>query len=291
MLFKKIALLYGASLHGKVAPRDDVVAAVVMGEDLRAFRRRALEDIAGARILLLDGPAAAYADRFRDDVQDFEFSPEGNGKLEVLMREIVPPHGLTWIEHDHRALFSDRISRGQVGDPDQDPMEFGLRGFLIDDRAPDALRVTMHRSDARLTPIDPTLSLHFGKGPDGVVDFSKFRIDMHPHMVRFYRCTGLSEEGLQAIVDCDWTDATYDLGMAYMVFALLGSDEVRLLSQSRPSLSSGEIRTARKFGRTWAMEALRSHDRLGVGPDGEAHLQRMAARRARERAAIRRSGT
>lgn len=62
---------------------------------------------------------------------------------------------------------------------------------------------------------------------------------------------------------------TYEMVIGFMLFAALASREDDLLSQEALSLSSGEAKTARKFGKDWMTEALRSQVTIRIGPAGE----------------------
>lgn len=72
---------------------------------------------------------------------------------------------------------------------------------------------------------------------------------------------------------------SYEMVIVFMLFAALAAREDDLISREALSLSSSEAKTARKFGKTWITDSLRSHVTIQIGPAGERHLEEREARR------------
>lgn len=83
----------------------------------------------------------------------------------------------------------------------------------------------------------------------------------------------------------EYSDASYDMVLGYALFALIASRENGLLSDERPTLSRGEEKTARKFGKTWVTKAPPSFYTIQIGPEARAHLAKQTARLAAEKGA------
>ncbi|MCE6958541.1 hypothetical protein LAZ40_05685 [Cereibacter sphaeroides] len=283
MLFKKIVANYGRSLSGAfIRPEDDIIHAVTSPEARNAFRQQAVDDISAAKIYLLDPRAAVYADSFREEMQG-GLSEKVAGTVEAFVREVELPAGLVWMEYDHAALMSARLKRGHVLPGDYRVDEFGERGFLFDNRHPDVLKITVFRTDGRGKLIDPFSHVTLTKDPDGKVVGDQCKVELHEHMSEFMVKSGAQPGDMREWIDQETADATYDMVLAYALFALIASRENGLVYEERESLTPKEAKTARKFGKAWITDALRSHVTIRIGPEAEAHLSERAARRQHER--------
>jgi len=192
--FKSIVMSYVSSLEGRPS-RADHVEAILPVEELRAFRARALEDITGAVKYVLNDDAASYADSFRENIQGGIYLEQASDEIIRFLEEVELPHDLAWVEFDQAELTRRRVRRGLEPDDDEPiiPEEFGLRGFLIDDRSKARLTVTLFRSigcgsDA---VIDPIFRLHFERGCPQIL-LVRFGIDRlgHDYLHRKYFCVG-----------------------------------------------------------------------------------------------------
>lgn len=71
---------------------------------------------------------------------------------------------------------------------------------------------------------------------------------------------------------------TYEMVIGFMLFAALAAREDDLLSQEVPSLSTAQAKTARKFGKSWMTETLKSHVTIRIGPAAERHMTEQKVR-------------
>jgi len=289
MLFKKIVTRYGKSLSGaQIQPEEDIIYFATDPHHCDAFRQSVLDDITGAKVYLLDGHAANYLDSFREDLGD-GLSGNHSSTVDTFMREVELPEEVVWVEYDHRLLLADRFKRGHTPDPDFTSIdEFGLRGFLIDNRSADSLKVTAFRTDGRLKLIDPSSHLVFQKTESGKPAFSTFKVNPHLHMLEFFSkgSDGADEGFIKGILEDEYETASYDLAMPYVLFTLLVSPENGIVMEDKASLTPKEEKTARKFGKTWMTDALRSHVTIRIGKDGQNHLEERAKRIEHEKRRI-----
>ena len=286
MLFKKLTLLYGKSLSDSdVDPTVDPVHVAAPRELTKAFRQEVLDDLTGAKIYLLDAAAAGYVDSFREDLQDHKFGSGALGKVIQLLEETQMPSDLVWVEYDHRLLLRDRYERGHTPDPEfTDPDEFGLRGFLFDNRSRDKLRVRLFRTDGAMRIIDPLFTAEYEKNVGSKTQFSSALMLPNPHMVEFFRTMRVSESDYEEIIDQEQGDITYEMVLGFILFAILSSPETGVVLEEKASLSDKEQKTARKFGRPWMTDVLRSHVTIRIGKAAELHLAEQRQRRAFEAA-------
>lgn len=285
MLFKDIVIQYGKSVAGaELIPHMDPIHAVGVPELTKAFRQDALDDITAAKVYLLDGAAAGYADSFREDLQDFQFDEMASAKIGEFMETVELPAELVWVEYDHRLLMRDRFNRGHIADPDfTDPDEFGLRGFLFDNREKDRLRVKLFRSDGMGRIIDPLYTADFEKGStEGQFSIAKFT--PHAHVTAFYQKMGVSSDTFREIEKQERGDLTYEMVLGFVLFALLSSPGNGVVLEDRATLSPKEEKTAKKFNKPWMTELLRSHVTIRIGKEAEAHLAEQRQRRSFEEA-------
>jgi len=287
MLFKSIMLTYAKALEGKATPERDPIAYVLPEQDWEEFRRRAFDDISRAVVYRLDAEAVNYADSLREDLQNNTFSPDMDHAVIRVLEEVSLPHDLIWVEHDHAALVRGRLARGlksQEGDLSAD--EFGHRALLIDNRSKDVLKMKIFRTQGRLSNmiIDPTFELRFNKSSDasGGAILSEYVPHPNDHMLSFYDLQGLSESAFREIMDQELNDVGYDMAIPLLVFAAIDSPDGGLDVEERESLSASEKKSARKFGRGWMTESMRSHVVIRIGPQLREHMSEQAARRAHE---------
>jgi hypothetical protein len=285
MLFKTLVHSYGNALAGKARPGTDPIAQVLDRSEWEGFRQEALDDISGATVYLLDAAAAEYADSFREDLQGHEFTEDAAKQVGTYLREVELPAELVWVEHDHAALTASRLKRGHDAEDGSNPSEFGLRGFLFDNRSSEHLKVTLYRTAGRDTGIiiDPLLHILFKKDEDGLPQMGRYLSERHDHMLSFYERAGATRSQFEDILEQERNEASYDMALAFIVFAAISSKETDLLLEKKESLTTSEAKTARKFGKTWITNALRSHVTIRIGEEGRLHLKEQAARRAFER--------
>jgi hypothetical protein len=77
---------------------------------------------------------------------------------------------------------------------------------------------------------------------------------------------------------------TYEMVIGFVLFAALAAREDDLLSQEVASLSTSQAKTARKFGKAWMIEVLKSHVTIRIGPAAERHMTEQRARLRSEEA-------
>ena len=71
---------------------------------------------------------------------------------------------------------------------------------------------------------------------------------------------------------------SYEMVIEFMLFAAFAAQEDDLLSQPGTGLTTSQAKTARKFGKAWMLETLRSHVTVRIGPAAERHLTEQKAR-------------
>lgn len=284
MLFKMIVQRYGAALAGRAMPQHDLIAAALPDTSWRNFRQSFLDDISAARVYVLDAEAADYADSFREEIQNHVFTEAATKKVAAYISEIDLPGDLVWVEHDHAILTADRSRRGHAIDPGYRADDFGLWGFLIDNRDERDLKVSLFRTEGGGSNriIDPLRYALFSKHPDGTFNYDEFRLEFHSHMLEFYQKAGATVEQIREIADDEANQIGYDVMLAYMVFALIASKESGLLLQEDASLSPSDRKTARKFNKTWMTDILRTHVTIRIGEEARKHLAEQTRRREYE---------
>jgi hypothetical protein len=277
MLFKDIIQFYGKSLSGDfIKPEEDVVFCAADMDELGVFRQRIIDDISGAKAYLLDGRSASYLDSLR---QMMGHDLDAYKRIAKLMSEVTLPAEIVWVECDYKQLEIDRANRGLFPDHERamrlaDAEIMGLRGFLIDNRSPKYLKITPFRTDANRTIIDPLTHMMCDKDSAGKVDFDRFKTTTHPHMTGFFShpSFGVDQATLETMMRDEFENAAYDLALPYLLFAELSSEDQVIMREEHETLSSREQKTAKKFGKTWMIDALRSHVTVRIGDAGEAHL-------------------
>tara|TARA_R110000737_G_C14623333_1_gene494025 strand:+ start:10758 stop:11060 length:303 start_codon:yes stop_codon:yes gene_type:complete len=100
MLFKRVVQQFGKSLAGgDVNPTVDPIHVGGRPELTKAFRQEALDDVAGAKVYLLDAAAAGYVDSFREELQGFKFEETASGKIRQFLETVQMPSDLVWVEY------------------------------------------------------------------------------------------------------------------------------------------------------------------------------------------------
>jgi hypothetical protein len=102
MLYKSLISLYGSSLAGKSAPKDDLIWHFAPSDDLRQFRVYALDALQQAKVFLLDHLAAAYTDTLHDAVS--KQAEEAGVPAMAILGEVKLPAPIVWVEFDDREL-------------------------------------------------------------------------------------------------------------------------------------------------------------------------------------------
>jgi hypothetical protein len=245
-------------------------------EDLGAFRQGAIDDVSGAKVYLLDIRSASYLDSLRETMGH---DLDAVDRITKLMSEVSLPSELIWVECDYKQLEIDRINRRVFGDGDlakrlSDAEVMGLRGYLIDNRLPEYLKITQFRAGSDGKVIDPLTHLLYDKDSAGQVSFERFKTIIHPHMKGFFThpFVGASEETLAICVRDEVENAAYDLALPYLLFAEISSEDQVIIREEQDTLSRREQKTAKKFGKTWMTDALRTHVTVRIGEAGEEHL-------------------
>jgi len=286
ILYKTIALQFGRFLEtGRPGSEFDLVGRKFPTEGTRLNRRSILTDLAGARIYLLDHRAANYLDSLRMDVQGMPWETRGESEIQSYVRDVDFPRELVWVEYDTRQLWMDRVARGLTSMAGLDLRHFSQRGFLFDNRSENVMTVQLFNGMTDRSFLEPLATLVLKKS-GGRPDFTD--ATWQPQMnVLMAHARGVTEEQIQdvqALLEEHKGHVSYEMVIGFMLFAALTAREDDLLSEETPSLSPQQAKTARKFGKVWMTETLRSHVTIRIGPVGERHLVEREARRQFEAA-------
>jgi hypothetical protein len=286
ILYKTIALQFGRFLEtGRPGNELDFVGRKSPTDETRVNRRAILTELAGARIHLLDHRAASYLDSLRMDVQGMPWETRDESEIQSYVRDVDFPRELVWVEYDSRQLWTDRVARGLTTMAGLDLRHFSQRGFLFDNRSEDAMTVRLFNGMTDRSFLEPlaTLVLRKSGGRPDFIDAA-----WQPQMnVLMAHARGRTEEHIQdvqALLEEHKGHVSYEMVIGFMLFAALAAREDDLLSDEASSLSPEQTKTARKFGKTWMTETLRSHLTIRIGPSGERHLVEREARRQFEAA-------
>lgn len=286
MLFKKIIAQYGRSISGQTVPSDfDEVYELSNRDQCRQFRQDAIDDISGSKIYLLDGEAAHYADSFHHDLDRGNEGEVASAEAINFLREVNIPYDLIWVEFDYDLIVADRRRVGLAAAWDFEPprnIKMGSWGFLYDNRNPTYFRVVMFSGASHAASIDPLGEMRFAKGSDGKAGLSRADLYPHRHMLSYHAAIGTPESDFLKDARAITTVAAYEMAIGLILLALIDSPDNGIFEEERESLTSSERKTARKFGKAWMTEALRSHVTIRIGHDARAHLQEKAARREHE---------
>ncbi len=285
MLYKDLISTYGSSLAGKSEKRGDPVWHMGWSEELQLFREYALGALQQARVYLLDHLAAAYADTLHDAVQE---KAEADGvPAMAILGEVRLPAQVTWVELDYRALAIARFDRGSPTTAHDDkPIGSGLRGYLIDDRNDDHLRVTMFSRPEGSKVMDPICALLVNRTADGKLDYDYITEDLSRSMVNFRVRMRDSREKIDALRTLHFIDTGADLLIPFALFAMLVSPDLGgIIPSEAETFTAKDAKTARKFGKPWVLGAQKSHVTIRIGPQAAAHMHERQARLEFERQA------
>lgn len=283
MLYKDIISTFGASLAGQTGQKDDPVWHFSWSEDLQLFRDYAVSALQQAKVYLLDHLAASYADTLRDSVNDR--AAEAGVAAMTILGEIQFPAPVTWVEFDYRQLAIDRFERGSAATAHDDgPIGSGLRGFLIDARQDDYLRISMFSRAAGSKIMDPICTLRVDRNERGKLDYDKVTEELSRSMVDFRVRLGDPAEKIDALRTLHRIDTGYDLFIPFALFAMLVSPDLGgIIPSMTETFTPKDAKTARKFGKSWILGAQKSHLTIRIGPHAVAHLQEKQARLVFER--------
>lgn len=286
MLFKNIISVYGNSLNGKSAPADDPVWHLGQSEGLRTFRLYALDALQNAKLYLLDHRAVDYTDTFHDTMLERD-EAEAASVIKAFMNEVALPADVVWVEYDFGVLSTDRLKRDGADAPLQGAARgAGERGFLLDNRRSDCLRVAMFRSDRGGKILDPFGILRFERAPTGEAILDEYHPEPCNHMLEIMTRRGMGAAKLKNTYERHMAESSYDLFIPYALFAMLASPDLGgVIPAGAATFTPKEEKTARKFGKIWLTAAPRSHITVRIGPQAEAHMRERTARLEHERLA------
>lgn len=278
MLFRDLILTYGASLAGKSAPQDDPIWHLGRTEELVTFRQYAVDALQQAKVYLLDHAAAAYTDTLHDAIQ--EENENTDMAALTFLGEVELPAEVVWVEFDYRELVAARVQRNSpVTAHEKNATGSGHRGYLIDNRSDDALRISMFSCDARGKILDPFFTLLFDRAERGARGLVSFQSRTHRYMADILAERGMTVDEIQARFQIRLVDAATDLFIPYALFAMLVSPNLGGIIPAEAALfSPKELKSARKFGKSWISGAQKSHLTIRIGPQAVAHMQERLAR-------------
>lgn len=287
ILYKTIALKFGhhlknempVDMHGPDGQR-------VSSEEIRQHWKQVLSELSSARIYLLDHNAANYLDSLRMDIQGMPWEDCPESDIQDYVRAIELPRDLIWIEYDDRRLWEDRCARGITVLDKEELRNRHQRGFLIDNRSTEKLSVRLFSAMTDTIFLDAPFVLEILKSRDGRPDFNNtLWKPQRTVLARFMRAGLLPDEAsLREYSEEHKGHLTYEMVVGFMLFAALAAREDDLISQEVASLSASQAKTARKFGKAWMTEVLKSHVTIRIGPAGERHLTEQKARLRFEKA-------
>ncbi|GFE67103.1 hypothetical protein [Litoreibacter roseus] len=287
ILYKTIALQYGRFLEtGQPGKEYDPVGRMVPTEETRAQRRGILDDLSAARLYLLDHRAANYLDSLRMDVQGKPWEERPESHIQSYVSEIEFPQALVWVEYDSKQLWQDRVTRGLTSMSAEQLQYWHQRGFLFDNRAPDFMTVRLFSAMTDQSFWDAPLTLVLPKSPDGRPSFEGVNWQAHRNVAKAHMqmSSGNREQEVRDLFKEHKGHLSYEMVIGFMLFAALAAREDDLISRDAQSLSNAEIKTARKFGKSWITESPRSHVTIRIGPSGERHLAELERRQRFEEA-------
>ncbi|SFD15458.1 hypothetical protein SAMN04488094_11776 [Tropicimonas isoalkanivorans] len=249
------------------------------------FREYALDALQQAKVYLLDHLAATYADTLHEAVA--ERATKTGQPAMAFLGEVRLPSKVAWVEFDYRELGAARFERGSsVTAHDDNPIGSGLRGYLIDDRNDDDLRITMFSRPEGSKIMDPICALLVNRMADGRLDYENVYEDLSRSMVDFRVRIGDSREKIDALRTLHRIDTGYDLFIPYALFAMLVSPDLGgIIPTETTTFTAKDAKTARKFGKSWILGAQKSHLTIRIGPQAAAHMQERQARHEFERQA------
>lgn len=287
ILYKTIALKFGHYLENEV-PVDmhGPDGQRVSSDEIRQHWQEVLSEISSARIYLLDHNAVNYLDSLRMDVQGLPREDRPESDIQDYVRDIELPRELIWIEYDDRKLWEDRCARGITTLDEEELSNRHQRGFLFDNRSSDKLSVRLFSAMTDTIFFDAPFLLEISKSQDGRPDFSDTSWKPQRTVLAGLMRTGLLPNGasLREHFETHKGHLSYEMVVGFMLFAAFAAREDDLILQRVASLSTSQAKTARKFGKAWMTEALKSHVTIRIGPAGERHLTEQKARLGFEQA-------
>lgn len=287
ILYKTIALKFGHHLeHEKPVDMLGPDEQLVLSKEIRQHWQDVLDDLSSARIYLLDHNAANYLDSLRMDVQGMPWEDRSESDIQDYVRNIELPRDLIWIEYDDRKLWEDRCARGLTTLDKEELSNRHQRGFLFDNRSSDKLSVRLFSAMTDAIFFDAPFVLEISKSQDGRPDFSGTSWNPQRTVLAGLMRAGLLPDGasLKGHFEEHKGHLTYEMVVGFMLFAALAAREDDLISQKVASLSTSQAKTARKFGKAWMTEVLKSHVTIRIGPAAERHLIEQKARLGFEQA-------
>jgi hypothetical protein len=281
ILYKTIALRFGRYLDNEQpgnVPGPD--GQLVSPEDIRQHWKSVLSDLASARIYLLDHHAANYLDSLRMDVQGMPWEQRAESDIQSYVKEVDFPRDLIWIEYDDRKLWEHRATRGITTLSEEELNNRHQRGFLFDNRLPEKLTVRLFSAVTDNMFADAPFVFEISKAQDGRPNFDNTSWQLQRTVIAGLMRLGLldSEEAVRDYFEEHKGHLTYEMVIGFMLFAALAAREDDLLLQEVPSLSTAQVKTARKFGKSWMTETLKSHVTIRIGPAAERHITEQRAR-------------
>ncbi len=281
ILYKTIALKFGHHLENE-NPVDmhGPDGQPVTSEEIRQHWQRVLSDLSSARIYLLDHNAANYLDSLRMDIQGMPWEDRPESEIQGYVRDVELPRDLIWIEYDDRKLWEDRCARGITTLDEEELSNRHQRGFLFDNRSSDKLSVRLFSAMTDTIFFDAPFVLEISKSQDGRPDFSVANWQIQRTVLAGLMRAGLlpNHASMRGHFEEHKGHLTYEMVIGFMLFAALAAREDDLRSQEVASLSASQAKTARKFGKAWMTEVLKSHVTIRIGPAGERHLTEQIAR-------------
>jgi len=282
ILYKAIALQFGHHFdNGQPVNMPGPNGQLVLAEEVRQHWKDVLSDLSLSRIYLLDHNAANYLDTLRMDVQGMPWENRPETDIQGYVRDVDFPHELIWVEFDDRMLWENRVARGITTLSEDELSNRHQRGFLFDNRSPDKLTVRLFSAVTDTMFFDAPLVLDISKDQDGRPDFGNVSWHLQKTVIAGLMRAGFlgDEASIREHFDTHKGHLTYEMVIGFMLFAALTAREDDLCSQEVASLSSSQAKTARKFGKTWMTETLKSHVTVRIGPAAERHLAEQKARR------------
>lgn len=275
ILYKTIALKFGHYLdHEQPGNMRGLDGQLVMPEEIREHWQSVLSDLAAARIYLLDHNAAKYLDSLRMDIQGMPWEHRPESSIQGYVRDVDLPRDLIWIEYDDRKLWEDRVGQGITTQSEEDLSNRHQRGFLFDNRSADKLSVRLFSAVTDTMFADAPLVLEISKAQDGRPNFDSINWQPKRTVIAGLMRLGLldSEASVREHFDEHKGHLTYEMVIGFMLFAALAAREDDLVSQEVASLSTSQAKTARKFGKAWMTDTLKSHVIIRIGPAAERHM-------------------
>lgn len=281
ILYKTIALKFGHLLENE-NPVDmrGPDGQLVFSEEIRQHWQGVLSDLSSAKIYLLDHNAANYLDSLRMDVQGMPWEDRPESDIQGYVRDVELPRDLIWVEYNDRKLWEDRCAREITTLDEEELNNRHQRGFLFDNRSSDKLSVRLFSAMTDTMFFDAPFVLEISKSDDGRPDFNDVSWQLQRTVLAGLMRAGLlpNEASLREHFEEHKGHVNYEMVIVFMLFAALAAREDDLLAQEVASLSTSQAKTARKFGKAWMTEVLKSHLTIRIGPAAERHLTEQKAR-------------